>query len=415
MKVEIVSTGTELLLGEIINSNFQYLAERLNALGFDVIYETTVGDNWQRMKEVIAKAKERADLVITIGGLGPTLGDITKEVTAEVLNKPLILDKKSEDKIKCFFQRRNVPMPENNIKQAMLPDGALVLENRRGTAPGVFAEHAAGAIVNLPGPSQELIDMFEQSLVPLLFEKYGSQGVIFSRTLRLVGIGESSVAEILHDLIKNQSNPTIALYARQGELIVRLTAKAQNNEQALALISGLEKQIRGRLPMIYGSDGETLPILVAQLLKTRKLTMSIAESCTGGLIGSMITDLPGSSAYFPGAVTCYGNSAKVSMTGASADTIAEYGAVSGQVAEEMAKGVALRFSADIGLGVTGIAGPDGGSEEKPVGTVYISVFFRGEFTTNKYLFAGDRLNVKTRTAKMALFNVLSVLRKNLEE
>ena len=410
MKVEIVSTGTELLLGEIVNSNFQYLAERLNALGFDVLYETTVGDNWQRMKEVISRAAERADIVVTTGGLGPTLGDITKEVTAEVLQKKLVLNKEEEEKIKSIFAARQMEMTANNIKQAMIPEDCAALGNDRGTAPGVFASDASRVIINLPGPPHELQYMFENKVAPLLLEKYGAQRVIHSRVLRLAGMGEATAAERLHDLIKGQGNPTIALYARQGDLIVRLTAKTADTAQADLLLDSLEGQVRQRISTVYGVNEESLPVVLGKLLRENRLTIALAESCTGGLAGSMLTDVPGSSEYFLGSVVSYSNKAKIGIIDVDVGDISAHGAVSETVAKQMAEGAARLFAADVGAGITGIAGPGGGSAKKPVGTVYVSLFFRGGVSARKFSFGGGRADIKLRAAKTAIFYVFSELK-----
>ncbi|MDR3349702.1 MAG: competence/damage-inducible protein A [Acidaminococcales bacterium] len=411
MRVEIVSTGTELLLGEIVNANFRYLAERLNALGFDVLYETTVGDNWERMKEVISRAAERADIVVTTGGLGPTPGDITKEVTAEVLQKKLVLNKGVEDKIRGIFAARQMEMTANNIKQAMVPEGCEVIDNERGTAPGIFAADGARVIINLPGPPGELAYMFENKAAPLLLEKYGAQGVNYSRVLRLAGMGESMAAEKLHDLITGQSNPTIALYARQGELIVRLTAKAADTAKADLLLDGMEREVRKRVDAVYGVNDESLPAVLGKWLSERRLTIALAESCTGGLASSMLTDIPGSSGYFLGSVVSYSNQAKTGVIDVDGGAIAAEGAVSEIVAKQMAEGAARLFAADVGVGITGIAGPGGASAEKPVGTVYVSVFFQGTAAAKKFLFGGGRLEIKLRTAKSAIFYVLAELKK----
>ena len=411
MRVEIVSTGTELLLGEILNSNFQYLAEKLNAVGFDVLYESTVGDNWQRMKDVLAVAKERTDIIITIGGLGPTQGDITKEVTADLLDREMLLEKNIEKDIEKYFISRNIPMAKANLKQAYIPKGALVLENDRGTAPGIWLEHESGVIINLPGPPHELRYMFDNKVKPLLLKKYGTQGVIHSRTLRSVGLGESLIAERLQDIIKEQSNPTIALYARDAEILIRLTAKAQSIEEANTLIDKLADEVEKRIESIYGLDDDSLPVVLGHMLKENNFKIAFAESCTGGLASNLVTDIPGSSEYFMGSVVTYSNNAKAAIINVDSGDLEEYGAVSEQVAGQMATGAAKLFATDVAVGITGIAGPDGGSEEKPVGTVYISVFFKGQVTTNKYLFTGDRKNIKLRTAKIAIFNVIQTIKK----
>ena len=411
MRVEIVSTGTELLLGEILNSNFQYLAEQLNALGFDVLYESTVGDNWNRMKSVIKAAKERTEIVITIGGLGPTQGDITKEVTAELLERELLLDKNIEIALEKYFLSRKLPMAKANVKQAYLPKGAVVLENDRGTAPGIWVEHEEGIVINLPGPPHELKYMFDNKVKPLLLQKYGSQGVIHSRTLRSVGIGESIIAERLQDIIKNQTNPTIALYARDAEMLIRLTAKAESVEQADTLINELAIEVQRRIESIYGANEDSLPVVLGKMLKKHDFKIAFAESCTGGLAGNIVTDIPGSSDYFLGSIVSYSNKSKTDILKVNIADIDKYGAVSEQVAQQMAQGVAKLLTADIGVGITGIAGPDGGSHEKPVGTVYISVYFDNKLTTYKHRFTGERKNIKLRTAKMSIFSVLQTIQK----
>lgn len=411
MRVEILSTGTELLLGEILNSNFHYLSNKLNELGFDVLYETTVGDNWQRMSDVLKTALNRVDIVITIGGLGPTQGDITKEVTAEVMESELLLDKLISEKIEEFFISRNLPLAKSNMKQAYIPENATVLENERGTAPGIWLEKNNKVIINLPGPPHELKYMFENKVVPLFLQKYGKQGIILSRNLRSIGIGESVIAEKLEDIIKNQANPTIALYASQGEIRIRLTAKADTNESASALIGEMEEQVRARIPNIYSFDEDDLATVLGKVLKQNNFTIAFAESCTGGLASSLLTDVPGSSAYLLGSVVSYSNDAKADIINVDASDIKQYGAVSQPVAEQMATGVAKLFSTDIGVGITGIAGPDGGTEDKPVGTVYISVYLNSQVITHKNTFSGDRKNIKLRTAKMAIFYVLEALKQ----
>ncbi len=410
MRVEIISTGTELLLGEIVNTNFQYLAGRLNSMGFDVLYETTVGDNYNRMKETIAHAMRRADIVITSGGLGPTQGDITKEVTADVLQRQLLLDKNILADIEKFFAFRGICMPKNNAKQAMLPAGGEALYNDCGTAPGVFFEHEGGIIVNLPGPPRELKDMFEKQLAPRLVKKYGQQGIIYSHTIKSMGLGESTVAEKLADLISEQTNPTIALYAGQGEIRIRITAKAGTEDEAKALTSAMTDKVRARLDSIYGEGEDTLGSVLGGLLKAGNLTLSCAESCTGGLLSSMITDTAGSSDYFLGSVVSYGNQAKIDLLSVNECSLSELGAVSQEIAREMAIGAAKRFSSDIGVGVTGIAGPGGGNEEKPVGTVYISLYFNGRTKVEKHIFSGQRADIKMRTAKTAMLYVINTIK-----
>ncbi len=412
--VEIVTTGTELLLGEILNTNGQYLAERLNAHGFNVFYQTTVGDNRERLTAVLRQAMARADLVITTGGLGPTQGDITKEVTADVLALPMNLNAEVMDRIERYFVFRGIGMTDNNKRQAMIPENAFVLENDNGTAPGIWLEHSGGVIVNLPGPPRELKMMFETKLLPRLIKHYGVQGVIHSRILRSVGIGESILEDKIADLIATQNNPTIALYARQGELIIRLTAKAGTIEAADVLIDKLEDEICQRVGRyIYGKDGDSLPLVVGQALAKNKQTISCAESCTGGLVTSMLTDIPGSSDYVLGSVVTYSNAAKQKLVKVAEESLSRHGAVSEAVAIEMAQGVKQLFQTTYGVGITGIAGPGGATSEKPVGLVYLAVAGPdGATRVYRHQFTGNRQDIKYRTAMTALEHLLDALRGN---
>lgn len=403
MDVEIINTGTELLLGEIVNTNFVYLASKLNQLGFNVLYQSTVGDNRLRMTEVITHALSRADIIITTGGLGPTMGDITKEVTAQVVGRKLILHYDSLNNIRCYFSSLHKEMPENNIRQAMIPEGAIVLNNTCGTAPGVILEDGGKIVINLPGPPVETQAMFDKSVIPYLIERFGMQGVIHSRILHTYNIGESALEEQIKDLVINQSNPTIALYARQGGINIRLTAKAEDIQSANKLIDRTEKQIRNRVGhFIYGVDDETLPGVVGQLLHTKKATISLAESCTGGLTTSMLTDIPGSSAYVKGSIVSYSNDIKINEVGVMPYTLEKYGAVSEQTAVEMAEGMKRRFETSVAVGITGIAGPGGATDVKPVGLVYIAITGYLGTKCHKYNFSGSRTDIKYRSAMTAL-------------
>ena len=403
MIVEIVSTGTELLLGQIVNTNAAYLARKLNSLGFHVLYQSTVGDNRERMTQVLATALARADIVITSGGLGPTQGDITKEVSAGLLNKPLILHEPSLERIRCFFRQRNLPMPDNNVRQAMVPEGAIVVDNERGTAPGVILEEGEKTIIHLPGPPHELELMFERSIVPYLIRRFGEQGIIVSRVLRTYGIGESTLEEKIRDFILNQSNPTIALLARNGEIHVRLTAKGASAMEANELIMRLENQLRQYIDQyIFGVDEESLEIVVGRLLQEKGMTLALAESCTGGLVSSRITDVPGSSVYLTGAIVCYSNQIKIDSVGVPAEILERYGAVSKETACYMAQGIRGKFKTDLGVGITGIAGPGGATATKPVGLVYIAVDGPAGCDCQEYRFFGERTGIKHRTALAAL-------------
>ena len=403
MIVEIVTTGSELLLGQIINTNSAYMAAGLNAIGFDVVYQTTVGDNRNRMRSVLEQALSRADIVITSGGLGPTQGDITKEVCAGIFGRKLYLHEESLDRIKAHFQHIQKEMADNNVRQAMIPEGAVVFKNYAGTAPGVALEDNGRLLVNLPGPPSEMKDMFERSLKPYLEEKYGFDSVIVSRVLDTFGIGESSLETLIRDLILAQQNPTLALLVRPSGVIIRITAKAPTKQEADELISQMEQEIRARLDKyIYAVDDEDMEDIVGRQLLQRQLTIACAESCTGGLLTSRLTDVSGSSAYVKGAIVSYTNEMKHRELGVSEELLASQGAVCEAVAAAMAEGVALKTGADIGVGITGIAGPGGASDEKPVGLVYIAVAGREGTIVKKNIFTGRRKQIKYKTTQTAL-------------
>ena len=412
MIVEIVSTGTELLLGQIVNTNAPYLARKLNELGFDAVYQTTVGDNRRRMASVFSIALDRADIVITSGGLGPTQGDITKEVSAELLGRDLNLHEPSVEHIQAFFKRRHLTMTNNNLRQAMMPTGAIVVTNHRGTAPGVIIEHDKKTIIHLPGPPAELEHMFENSILPYLTNRFGGQGIIVSKVLRTFGIGESILEERIRHFILAQKNPTIALLARSGEIHVRLTAKADSEDTARALIAELEASLREQIEeYIFGMDEQSLEQVVGEELHRRGLTVALAESCTGGGATAKLTDVPGSSAYLIGSIVCYDNRIKTEFVGVTPTLLQEHGAVSQQTAAAMAQGIRDRFATDIGVGITGIAGPGGGSAEKPVGLVYLAIAGPQGVIVEEEHFSGQRSAIKTRTVNSSL----DLLRRYLQK
>lgn len=403
MIVELVTTGSELLLGQIVNTNAAYMAKRLNALGFDVVYQTTVGDNRARMREALEHALTRADLVITSGGLGPTRGDITKEVSAEVFGRELSLDEACAEHIRAHFARVQRTMTENNLRQAMIPAGAHVFMNHAGTAPGIALEQDGRIIVNLPGPPSEMKDMFERSLKPYLEERYGFDSVIVSRVLDTFGIGESQLETEIQDLILAQHNPTLALLVRPTGVIIRITAKAATREAAAPLIAAVEQEIRRRVgAYIYAIDDAPLEEIVGQQLLAHQQTIACAESCTGGLLTSRLTDVPGSSEYVMGSVVSYTNEVKAGLLGVDRETLRTLGAVSEPVARQMAEGVRRCIGTSLGVGITGIAGPGGGSAEKPVGLVYIAVAGEKGTIVKKNLFTGTRRQIKFRTTQTAL-------------
>lgn len=407
MIVEVVNTGTELLLGDILNTNFQYISKELNEKGFNVLYQTTVGDNEERLLEVLDIAVKRADIVITTGGLGPTRGDITAAMVAKYLHLPLEIDQPSLTKIKAFFAKKEIPMPENNVKQAMIPKGAHILKNDRGTAPGMVVETNTGKlIILLPGPPNEMKNVTVTQMMPYLEKHFKQQGIIHSKVLHLRGIGESTVAYQLDDIIMGQTNPTIAIYARKGEIVIRITAKSTTISKAETLILEMEKQVRERLnKFIFGVDDETLATALSKELIKGNYTISFAESCTGGLASSMLTDIPGSSNYLLGSVVSYSDMAKNKVINVEQETLDAYGAVSQQVACQMAEGVRSLFGTNIGVGITGIAGPGGGSDLKPLGLVYISVTNEKGTVWEKNIFTGSRSDNKLRSV-MAAFSLV---------
>lgn len=404
MRAELISTGTEILLGQILNSNAQYLGQRLANLGIDVFFQTTVGDNARRLAEVMKTAVERAELIIVTGGLGPTMDDLTKEAISEFFGLKLMMDDDSLSLIEAFFRDRGRVMPEINKKQALVPEGALVIPNKRGTAPGVIVEHGSAIVVILPGPPMEMQPMFEETVVPYLKKKaIGGTNVIVSRVLRMAGLGESAAEEKVSDLVLLQGNPTIAFLAPKGEVHIRITAKAETEAAAEKLIEVPEEEIRKRLGnYIYGSDNDTLEKAVVGLLKEKGLTVSTAESCTGGLIAKRLTDIDGASEVFMSGIVSYDNQAKIDLLGVSPETLQAHGAVSEKTALEMVRGVKKACGTDVALAVTGIAGPGGGTPDKPVGLVYIGFADSEISTAERYLFAGDRETIRWQTANTAL-------------
>lgn len=411
MVVEVINTGTELLLGEILNTNFQYLSRHLNNMGFDVLYQSTVGDNPERMLGVLNHALERADIIITTGGLGPTRGDITKETVMKVCGLTSYLDLDTWGRIDAYFAKKGTCTPANNDKQAMVPVGAEILENEVGTAPGLWLEYKGKTIILLPGPPSELIDMCEKQLWPRMEQRFTQHGIILSRVLHLRGIGESLTAEKIDDLIMAQTNPTIAIYARRGEIVIRITAKADNADDAKELIAAMEERLRQRLnEYIYGVDDESLASCLGQKLLANKETISFAESCSGGLASSLVTDVPGSSEYLLGSVVTYTNMAKNKLINVQQDTLDEFGAVSREVACQMATGVRQLFGSTYGVGITGNAGP-GASENKPVGLVYIAVADGDAVYCQEHHFTSTRTENKLRIALTAISMVIDKIKK----
>ncbi|MDK2563367.1 competence/damage-inducible protein A [Romboutsia sedimentorum] len=398
MKAEIITVGTEILLGDIVNTNSQYLAKELAIHGIEVYYQNTVGDNEKRLMQAFEESLKRSDIVITTGGLGPTNDDITKEVACKYFNQELKLHQPSLNKIKNYFKKLNIELSENNKKQAYFPDEAIILENNNGTAPGAILRKDNKIIIILPGPPREMKAMFEES-VKLYLQKL-TDSVLVSKTLRTFGIGESLLEEKVIDIINAQSNPTIAPYAKESEAILRITAKAKNEKEANNLINPVIDEIKNRVgEFIYGEGNTSLEEEVAKIVVDKNMTIAVAESCTGGLVSSSLINYPGISSVFMEGCVTYSNEAKISRLGVKKETLDKYGAVSKETAKEMAEGIAKNFNTNIGLSTTGIAGPEGGSDEKPVGLVYIGIYINGKTTVKKFVFSGDRQCIRVKATK----------------
>ena len=401
--VEILSVGTELLLGNIANTDAQMLSQGLRELGLNVYYHTVVGDNPQRAKEAVAIAKKRADIIITTGGLGPTCDDLTKNVLAEAFGKKLVFDQGSADRITSYFTRTGRPMTENNLQQAMLPEGCTVLANDWGTAPGCAFQAEGVHVIMLPGPPSECRPMFRYRAMPYLQSL--SEGVIASHTLKLFGIGESSMEAQLRVQMNAMSNPTLAPYAKEGECELRVTAKAPTDAEAQALLKPTVEQIKKLFgAKVYGVDVSSLEEVVLALLKEKNLTLGTAESCTGGLIAKRITDVPGASQVFKGGVVSYTNEVKAGVLGVPQQLLDQHGAVSAQVAQAMAEGARKVLGCDIALSSTGVAGPDKDDRGNEVGTMFVAIAAPGG-TYVRALKLGNRpvrARLRTQTAHHAL-------------
>lgn len=393
MNAEILCVGTELLMGEVVNTDAAYIGECLARMGIDVFHHTVVGDNRKRLAESFNEALGRSDIVIVSGGLGPTPDDLTKEVISECMGCKLVLHEESLSRMQSYFKRINRTMTESNKKQAMLPEGQTVMPNNFGTAPGCIIQKDGKTVILLPGPPNELTHMFDESAVPFLDSL--TEEKLYSRMYHLFGIGESKAAELLADMMENGSNPTVAPYAKTGEVYLRLCAKARSSEEAERLMSDADKVIREKTgEFIYSIDGTTLPEAAIKLLTEKKIKISAAESCTGGMFVKMITDIPGASEILNESYVTYSNDAKMRLLGVKKETLDTFGAVSEKTALEMAQGVKRVSGADIGVGITGIAGPDGGTEEKPIGLVYFAVAYKDKAVAKELRLNGERSYVR---------------------
>ncbi|HJV45381.1 MAG TPA: competence/damage-inducible protein A [Bacillota bacterium] len=407
MKAEIIAVGTELLLGQIANTNAQYISKKLAELGIDVYYHTVVGDNVGRLNEVVLLANSRSELIIFTGGLGPTKDDLTKETIARGMGKQLVQDDFAMKQIEAYFLRRGITMSENNRKQALVIEGSTIFPNDHGMAPGMATGTNGIHYLLFPGPPRELIPMFESYAVPYLQSLSNVHLILHSKVLRFYGIGESLLEEKLMDLIDGQSNPTIAPYAGEAEVTIRLTAKASNIEQANQMIAIVEKQIEERVgEFIYGYNDDSLPQVVFSKLKQNSWKLALAESCTGGLVSRMITAIPGSSEIYSGGVVCYSADVKQNVVGVPEETIHQYGTVSEETALAMANKIRMLMNADIGLAITGVAGPNE-SEGKPVGLVYIGISSSKGDKVYKLNLSGTREGIQIRAAKYGFYYLFS--------
>lgn len=373
LNAEIICVGTELLLGDVVNTNATFIARKLAELGINVYNQHVVGDNERRLTSLLNQVLKNCDLIILTGGLGPTCDDLTKEVVAKFFDLKLQIDSKILKSIVCFFEKKGYEMTQNNKKQALVPEGATVLENKNGTAPGLIIDKNQKTIILLPGPPKEMEWMFERQVMPYLRSK--SNMAFISQNINIFGIGESKVEEKLYDLMQNLKNPTLAPYAKDGEVLLRVTCSEKSRDEAIKKIKPIINEIRYRLgdDYIYGINAKSLQNVVVNKLIERKLKVATAESCTGGLISKRITEIPGASNVFELGVCAYANSIKEKVLGVKRETLNKFGAVSKETALEMAKGVRKISNADIGVSSTGIAGPGGGTKEKPVGLVYVAI------------------------------------------
>lgn len=408
MIAEILSIGTELLMGQIANTDAQYISRRLAELGVNLYRHTTVGDNPARVKEALGEAIARADIVITTGGLGPTEDDLTKEMVAEFFGLPMEMHAPSLEALTERMNRLGREITPNNYKQAMMPRGAIVMPNLRGTAPGAIVESGQKAVAILPGPPHEMQDMFERQLAPYLHARTGVR--IDSRFLHVCGIGESSLETLLLDLFHSE-NPTLALYCGAGEVQARLSARVGANEDSAPLLDPLEKEIRRRAGRAVYGEGRnlTLAAAVVNALRAAGKTVACAESLTGGMLASRLVDVPGASSVLGEAYVTYSNEAKMRLLGVSKDTLRQFGTVSAQCAREMAEGARRASGADFALSTTGIAGPDGGTPEKPVGLVYVGVASANGCEAQELHLRGERDWIRELTC----VNALNALRLTL--
>lgn len=404
MIAEIVAIGTELLMGQIVNTDAQYLSRRLQSLGISVYYHTTVGDNPQRMRDTIALALSRSDVVITTGGLGPTQDDLSKEMAAELLHLPMRFDEGSWRAIENYFARMGRVCPDNNRKQAMFAEGAVILPNGCGTAPGCMIEKGGKIVVQLPGPPHEMAEMFDRQVYDRLAERTG--GCIASRYIRIYGLGESQVAQMCAEWIEADGEVTVAPYCSLGECQLRVTARGESEqaalEKVLPVVQAITALLGGSVYAVLPTASGSMEEIAGQALTEKNLTVATAESCTGGLVAAKLVNYPGISAALHEAHVTYANEAKIKYCGVKKETLEQYGAVSEQTAREMAQGLRERSGADIAVSTTGIAGPSGGTKDKPVGLVYVGCADAHGVRVEKLTLTGSRERIRNLAALRAL-------------
>jgi len=406
VKAEIISVGTELLLGEITDTNAAYLAGQLPLLGIDLYWISQVGDNQGRLVEVLKRAWQRSDLILTTGGLGPTEDDLTREAIAEMLGEELWIDPLLEREIRELFARRGITMAPSNIKQAAVIPSAEAIHNAQGTAPGWWVEKDGHILMAMPGPPREMHHMWHTEVLPRLHQR-ATGAIIFSKTIKVFGLPEGTVGELVSPLLSSP-NPTLGIYAKADGIHLRFAAKAQSQKQAEEMIAQGEARVRSILgESIWGTDNDTLASVVGHLLAEKELSLAVMECCTGGLLTATITDTPDISAYFRGGLIAYSNEALIAY-GVDVGLIDGYGVISSEVAQAMAKVSRLRLETDIGISITGVIGPDG-LEDKPAGTMYIGIDSSENKKTIKRNYSGDRSRVK----RLVIVAALSELRKML--
>ncbi|MFA4982390.1 MAG: competence/damage-inducible protein A [Candidatus Omnitrophota bacterium] len=410
MNAEIISIGTELLLGHIVNTNTAFISQKLAEIGIDVYHQSVVGDNPKRIAESINKAASRSDIIITTGGLGPTVDDVTIETIASLLHKKLILNKTILKDLKDYFKLRRIKVPQESMRQAYIPEGIKWIRNKVGSAPALIADYKGKVIICLPGPPRELNRLVEDDIIPYVKKISGAPWVIRSRTIKIVGGAESQVNGKVKDLLALKPPTTVGIYAKLGEVELKIMTKDKSAVHAARSIARVENKIRARLKdQIFGCDDETIEGSVARLLTGKRMTIAVAESCTGGLVSDRLTDVPGSSKYFIMGLAAYSNDIKVNLLGVSPAAIQKYGAVSKIVAFQMAKGARFLACTDIGIGITGLAGPGGGTRSKPVGLVYIALVSGKKSIVKECRFSGSRKEIKFQASQA----VLDLVRRQL--